>query len=232
MKSIIIILILVFSIAVQSRSQVSVSGAVVGNGSYSTLADAFAAINGGVQTAASISIIITSSTLEPVTGAVLNAGAWSGISIQPSGGGDRVISGAVNAGLTMIDINGADNVIIDGLNTEGNSLTISNSTVSSTAGTSTIRFQSDATNNKVMRCSILGSSLTSVGTTGGTIWIGANSTSTGNDNNVISECNIGPAGANLPSKCVFISGTTTASRTKVKSFSSCKNEKWSRRKFP
>lgn len=213
MKSIIIILILVFSIAVQSRSQVSVSGAVVGNGSYSTLADAFAAINGGVQTGASISIIITSSTLEPVTGAVLNAGAWSGISIQPSGGGDRVISGAVNAGLTMIDINGADNVIIDGLNTEGNSLTISNSTVSSTAGTSTIRFQSDATNNKVMRCSILGSSLTSVGTTGGTIWIGANSTSTGNDNNVISECNIGPAGANLPSKCVFISGTTTASRT-------------------
>ena len=56
-----------------------------------------------------------------------------------------------------MNINGADNVTINGLNTVGNSLTISNTTIGSTAGSSTIRFQADSTNDIVTNSTILGS---------------------------------------------------------------------------
>ncbi|MGB3080590.1 MAG: hypothetical protein WBB31_16030, partial [Saprospiraceae bacterium] len=101
-----------------------------------------------------------------------------------------------------------DNVTIDGLNTGGNSLVISNTTVSSTNGTCTIKFQSDATNNTMTRCSILGSATMPNSAAGGNIWFAAAAISTGNDDNTISFCNIGPAGTNLPSKCIFASGTS------------------------
>lgn len=51
----------------------------------------------------------------------------------------------------------------------------------------------------------------SVSTDGGTIWFGANSSSTGNDNNTISFCDIGPAGSNLPGTAIYSSGTTSSS---------------------
>ncbi|MEO8210967.1 MAG: hypothetical protein ABI840_10425, partial [bacterium] len=190
-----------------SNSQVTVSGALVGNGSYTTLSAAFTAINGGAQTSATIQIAITGNTTEPAAGAVLNNGAWTRLVIIPNG--IRTISGAVNPGTPLIDFNGADKVEIFGVNSGGISLTISNTTVSSTSGTSTIRFQTDATNNKIDKCIILGSSNMAANVNGGNIWFGSNSSSTGNDNNVISNCDIGPAGSNLPSKGVYFSGTTT-----------------------
>jgi hypothetical protein len=52
----------------------------------------------------------------------------------------------------LLNFNGADNVIINGLNTGGNSLTISNTSTSTAAGTSTIRFINDATNNIIRNC--------------------------------------------------------------------------------
>lgn len=203
-----------------SLAQISVSGALVGNGSYLTLSSAFSAINSGAQTGASINILVTGNTSEPVNGAVLNAGTWTKITIQPDGGLTRVISGSINAGLPLLDLNGADNVTIDGLNTGGNSLTISNTTVSSTAGTSTLRLQSDAVNNIISRSTILGSSLATLTNNGGTVWIGANSVSSGNDNNTISFCDIGPAGTSLPSKAIFISGTSS---TRVNNGDTIKN---------
>src|SRR5439155_1072885 len=45
-------------------------------------------------------------------------------------------------------------------------------------------------------------------TNGGNIWFGSAAVTTGNDNNTISNCNIGPAGANLPTKCVYFSGSS------------------------
>ena len=104
--------------------------------------------------------------------------------------------------------NGADNVTIDGLNTGGNALTISNTSISATAGTSTIKFIGDATSNLVTNCSILGSALVAVATDGGNIWFYTGG-ATGNDNNTISNCNIGPAGASLPIKLIYGLGTTT-----------------------
>jgi hypothetical protein len=47
-----------------------------------------------------------------------------------------------------------------------------------------------------------------VGTNGGNIWFGTGSTG-GNDNNTVSNCNLGPAGANLPTKCVYFSGSAS-----------------------
>ena len=192
-----------------SSQNVNVAGAVAGNGTYATLADAFTAINGGVQTGAAITITIVNNTSEPAAGAILNAGAWTSISITPSGGA-RTISGAATAGIPLIDLSGADNVTIDGLNSGGNSLTIENTTVSATSGTSTIRFIGGAANNTITNCSVKGSGTMSVATNGAVIFFSTDAVSgSGNDNNTISNCNIGPSGSNLPTKGILGNGSTT-----------------------
>jgi len=204
-----LIFLCVFLLTKFSYSQVTVTGCTgAGNGSYSTLYDATFAIV-AAQPLANITITISGNTTEPVTGATLVAGTWATLQIVPSGGA-WTISGAITAGLPLLTLNGADNITIDGLNSGGNSLTLSNTTNSNTAGTSTIKFIADATNNTITNCSILGSGTTALGSTGGNIWFSTCS-STGNDNNTISYCKIGPAGANLPSKGIYANGSTTSS---------------------
>ncbi|MEN3333049.1 MAG: trimeric autotransporter adhesin [Blastocatellia bacterium] len=181
-------------------------------GSFTTLKGAFDAINAGTHQGV-IAISINADTTETATAALNASGSgsasYTSISIQPAGGAARTISGAIAAGSPLINLNGADNVTIDGLNTGGNSLTISNTTIGTTTGTSTIRFIADATNNTVTNCSILGSSTSTLATAAGTI-VFSTGTTTGNDNDTISNCNIGPAGANLPSKAIMASGTSSA----------------------
>lgn len=209
-----LLLLLVFYFAastVSAQISVTASGGTT-SGSYTTLKGAFDAINLGTHTG-TITISVTANTTETAP-AVLNASgsgaaSYAAITISPSGGAARTISGAITAGSPLLDLNGADNVTIDGLNTGGNALTISNTTASATAGTSTIRFIADATSNLVTNCTILGSSTMTTTTLGGTVFF-STATTTGNDNNTISSCNIGPAGSNLPSKAVFSLGTTTA----------------------
>ncbi len=183
------------------------------NASYLTLKDAFDAINLGTHQGV-ITIGISADTTETAP-AVLNASgsgaaSYTSIAISPTGGAARTISGAIAAGSPLIDLNGADNVTIDGLNTGGNSLTISNTTSPGSSGTSTIRFIGGATNNVVTNSSILGSFGLSVATNGGNIYFATDAlTANGNDNNTISNNNIGPAGANLPTKGVYGNGSTT-----------------------
>lgn len=182
--------------------------------SYTTVKDAFDAINAGTHTG-TITLNISGNTTEPATGAILNASGsgssnYTSITIKPTGGAARIISGAANAGSPLINLNGADNVTIDGLNTGGNSLTIENTTVSSTSGTSTLKFESDATNNLITKCSINGASTMPTGTNGGNIYFGASAITTGSDNNTISFCKIGPSGANLPTKGIYGNGTGTS----------------------
>ncbi len=177
---------------------------------YATLAASFSAINAGTHTGI-IAITVGNNTTEPAAGAILNASgagsaSYTSISVQPFG--NVTISGTATAGLPLVDFNGADNVTVNGLNTGGNTLTISNLSTSSTSGTSTIRFQTDATNNSITNCSVLGSATMSTGTNGGNIWFGSAAITTGNDNNTISNCDIGPAGTNLPSKCIYFSGSS------------------------
>jgi uncharacterized repeat protein (TIGR01451 family) len=185
--------------------------------SYTTLTAAFAAINAGTHQGV-IGIGLSGDTNEGATTAVLNASgagaaSYTAITISPTGGAARLITGTTTAGNPMIDLNGADNVRIDGLNTGGNSLTIANTTVSATSGTSTIRFIGGATSNVVTNTSLQGSGTSSVATNGAIIFFSTDAVTTnGNDNNTISNNSIGPAGANLPSKAILCNGspTTTA----------------------
>ena len=179
------------------------------NADYATLKDAFDAINAGTHTGV-INIGVCGDTTETAS-AVLNASGvgaanYTLVLITPTG--VRTVSGAIVAGSPLIDLNGADNVTIDGLNSGGNSLTISNTTASATAGTSTIRLINGAQNNTITRCMVLGSSTASTTVAGGNILI---STSTGgaNSNNAISSNAIGPAGANLPTKGVMSLGSAS-----------------------
>jgi hypothetical protein len=203
-KAIKIVWLLLACLSYTSYAQVAVSGASSGiNSNYTTLRTAFAAINGASQTGNTIVITINSDTDESTLTAVLNAGTWTSVTIRPSGA--RTITGATAVGNPIINLNGADNVTIDGLNTGGNSLLISNTTASSTTSTSTIRLIADATQNTITNCTIAGSE---VATAGGIIYF-AGGTTTGNDNNTISNCTITAAGSNLPINAIYSNGTST-----------------------
>jgi uncharacterized repeat protein (TIGR02543 family) len=196
--------------AAPAFAQVTVTGSTGANATYTSLTNAggaFAAINAaGSQTGNNILITITADVTTEAGTNGLNAGTWATLTINPSGA--RTISGAA-ASAPLINLNGADNVTINGFNTGGNSLTISNTNTGTTAGTSTIRFIADASNNTVTNCTILGSSTSTLGTVAGTILF-STGTTTGNDSDIISNCNIGPAGANLPSKAMMASGSSSS----------------------
>ncbi len=174
------------------------------SGCYPTLQAAFDAINLGTHQGG-IAINVVGNTAETAT-AVLNASGsgsadYTSVVIRPNGGSPRTISG--NLSTPLIDLNGADYVTIDGLNTEGNSLTISNANTSGTA--STIRFIADATNNIITNCTIEGSS---TGVAYGTILF-STGTIDGNDGNTISSNKIKQAGVNLPTNAIYSAGSTT-----------------------
>jgi hypothetical protein len=177
---------------------------------YTTVKAAFDSINAGTHQG-TITISIVADTTETAS-AVLNASgsgsaSYTSISIVPSGA--RTVSGDLAA--PLLDLNGADAVTINGLNSGGNSLTISNSSVSSVANTSTIRLINGAQNNSIQNCTIRGSSTTLV-TVGGTVFL-STTTGIGNSNNTIASNQIGPAGGNLPIRAIYALGTTTNANT-------------------
>jgi len=132
---------------------------------------------------------------------------WTGsstLTISPTGGAARTISGTVNG--AMISLKGADNVTFDGLNSEGNKLTISNLGTSNGGGTSTICFINGATGNTIKNCTVSGSS-TSTG--GGIIIFFTTTGTTGNNNNTITGNNITNAGGNRPLNAIFSFGSAT-----------------------
>lgn len=178
---------------------VNVSGSTGADGTYATLVDAFAPINSNAQTGNIVVIDIVNNTTE-IASAVLNAGTWTSLSIKPSGGAARTITGAITGHL--IDLNGASNVVIDGLNSGGNTLTISNTAIGASTA---IRFASDASNNTVIRCALQASTSASFGV----VYFGGGLV-TGNDGNTISNCDITGAGANLPLNGIYSLGTSAA----------------------
>ncbi len=186
---------------------VVVSGSTGADGSYATLKAAFDALNANAtQTGNSIQISISSSTSETAT-AVLNnpsGGNWSSLTITPTGAVS--VSGSIDSA-PLIDLNGVSSVTIDGINTGGNQLSIVNTSTSSTAGTSTVRFINDASNNTVKNCTIAGSS--AVATTG-TIFF-STGTTTGNQNNTIQNNTITfVTGPSFPTNAIYSAGTSAA----------------------
>ncbi|MDR7209218.1 T9SS type A sorting domain-containing protein [Flavobacterium piscis] len=180
----------------------------VAGADYATLKGAFDDINSGTLTGV-ITLQVIDNTTETAA-AVLNASgtgsaSYTTVVIYPTVTG-KTISGNLNE--PIIDLNGADNVVIDGrLNQAGTkNLTISNTSVASTAGTSTIRFINDASSNTIKYANIKGSTLDA---TGGIINFSTTTATTGNDNNTIDNNNItNAADANRPLNAIYSLGTS------------------------
>jgi hypothetical protein len=178
---------------------------------YTTLKGAFDAINAGTHQGA-ITVNVCADTTETASAALNASGtggsSYTGITVNPAGGAARTISGAIAAGSPLVDLVGASNVVIDGLNSGGNTLTLANTTAAATAGTSTIRFIEGAKSNTVTRTTVLGSSTAAVATAAGNILFSTSTVAGGNSGNMISNNDFGPAGANLPTKMISAVGTT------------------------
>lgn len=188
-------------------AKVVVTGAVTGNRGYNTLTDAFNAINSGDQSASDIIITIEQGTTEPNTGAVLNHGNWNSLKINPGlPVTSRTISGTVNGG-PLIDFNGADKVTMDGVFMGG--FVFKNLSTDSLSGTCTISFRNDASNNYVKNLIIEGNSKTNFISPAATVLFGDGVT-TGNDNNVIDNCNITPgSGQKVNCSVYFQNGSSS-----------------------
>ncbi|MBL0046699.1 MAG: hypothetical protein IPP32_01170 [Bacteroidetes bacterium] len=154
--------------------------------SLTQAAGAFAAINAGTHKGAiTISImanVATENGLNPLyQSGYLATSSYSSITVTPVGA--RTISGSVTT--QMIDLNGCDNVTINGLNSGGNSLIIENTSAAASNGT--IRFINDASSNTITNCTLKGSSNQSNAAV--VYFSSADGTLLqGNDNNTISNC--------------------------------------------
>jgi hypothetical protein len=162
----------------QAQVAVTATGGTA-TGSYATVSAAFAAINAGTHQGV-INLTITANTTEPAAVvALLGSGApsnYTAVNIKPSGN-VTVNSAAIpttNRGL--IELNGADNVTIDGddpATAGARNLTFQVATsASTTIITSVIRISSSntlgtggANNNTVKNCVIIGSRSSGIQTT-------------------------------------------------------------------
>ncbi len=120
-----------------------------------------------------ISIEDGTNTLTPWT--ETGAGNYT-LTIRPTGGATRVVSGTNTTSLIALD--GADRVTIDGLNAGGNSLVIRNAGASGAV----IRFLNDATTDTIRNCTIEGGNTS---TASGLIVFGTSTGTLGNSNNAI-----------------------------------------------
>ena len=166
---------LVFLIAgtITSRTQAQVNmtasaGTAPLTRSYSTLGGAFADINNG-QLQGTITIDITTSISEGATPATLNSNGagsalYTSVLIRPTNDGVAV-SGNPATGFGVIQLNGSDNVTIDGdnPNTGGTNrnLTVSNTAAPTIIANSAIRIATSvavtsADNNTIRNCVLSG----------------------------------------------------------------------------
>src|SRR5436190_4083727 len=151
-------------------NNIEVEGTGGTNAGYGTLTEAFTAINAGTHTG-TITIDVCGNTSEATGTAVLNssgagAASYTSISIRPAVDG-VTIAGPTLQGRGVIEMNGADNVTIDGdnPNTAGinRNLTIQNTAANTINFTSVIRIAVAATlvnsadNNTIKNLNLLGS---------------------------------------------------------------------------
>jgi hypothetical protein len=182
-KVLLIISLLLFPLAAVVNAQVTVTGSTGADGNYTSLTNvsgAFEAINGIGQTGNTIIITVTgNSTFEAGTNS-LNAGGWTTLTIYPTSTG-LTISGSV-AG-PLINLNGADNVTIDGrVNAAGSAKDLIITNTNTGISASTIQFISSAETNTVKYCTIKGAETSA---SSGIICFSTASTGNGNDGNII-----------------------------------------------
>ena len=166
-------------------NEVTVAGSNGVNANYSSLGAAFSAINGaGTQSGNNITVAISASISEGST-ATLNAGDWASLTIYPTASSVVV---SANLSSDMIVLNGTTKVTINGCVNNGvgssRDLTITNTGGASLWLSTTILFQSNATNNTIKNCIVKGSSTSYVN---GTIHFGSSSAANGNGSNTINN---------------------------------------------
>jgi len=211
-QRIIFVLLIFLSVNMASNAQVSLTATSgTTSGTYSTLGAAFVNINNGTHQGV-ITISLSGSTNE-TSSAVLNASgsgsaSYTSVSIYPTLVGLSITGNIAN--IPLIDLNGADNVTIDGrINATGStiSLVISNTSTNPNS-TSTIRFTNDATNNTIQYCKIQGSGSN---TSTGILLFSTTTVTAGNSNNLIDHNEITCAGSNRPFNAIYSYGSSTAS---------------------
>ncbi|MBP7810501.1 MAG: T9SS type A sorting domain-containing protein [Bacteroidia bacterium] len=165
-------------IAVSLFGQVNVTGG--SSATYSTVNAAFAAINAGTHFG-TIAIDIAASTTEPSTPTPLvasgqGAANYTSIVLRPSV--TATISGVMVTGRGVLELDGADNVTINGDIPGGpvvRDLTISNNAANNVLATAAIRLIGratlglGATSNSILNCKIYGSTPGNDGTSGSTV---------------------------------------------------------------
>ena len=197
-----------------AQVSVTASAGTPGPTSYTTLKSAFDAVNAGTHQG-TVTISITGNTTETAS-AILNASGlgaanYAAVNIGTSGSFTVSASGA----FALIDLNGADNVTINGNNTL---------TLTSTSATgNVITFRADAVNNTISNTTIKGATniLNAGAITSGVINFGAGVV-TGNDNNTIDNCDIDGTGA---ASCLVFSAGLFSSATITNSGNTVKNSK-------
>ncbi len=171
----------------------------VGNtGNYPSVTAAIAALGTITEPAEIILQSDYTQTSEEIT-AIAGASSINTVTIRPIA--ELTVSGS---GTTLWNLNGCRYVTIDGRisgDDGSKALTLSNT---STAGI-TIRFINDASNNTIKYVNMLGAN-TSI--TAGTVTFSTTTGTTGNDNNIIDNCNIGD-GATTPTFGVFSLGSAS-----------------------
>ncbi len=161
-----LISVLFYSALSAQNVEVSTGGSAT---NYTTLKAAFDAVNAGTHTG-SILIEIASNTTETAPAVLNSSGAgsasYTSVTIRPRVDG-VTISGATTTGRGVIELNGADNVTLNGdnPNTSGTNqnLTISNTATATTTYTSVVRIATNTTqvpsanDNTISNCILLGS---------------------------------------------------------------------------
>ena len=177
---------------------------------YMNLHDAFAKINEGVHRG-TLELKINTSTIEPVTATLFQSG-YLGISSYNSVHIYPIVSGLAVSGVSLsplIDLNGADNVTIDGrVNATGTTkdMTIINTTIiNNTSTTNAIRLINDASDNAIKYCIFrVGGNQHSQGA----VFFSTTTGTTGNNNNIVEHNTITSISTPIRSNTgIFSNGT-------------------------
>jgi hypothetical protein len=204
MKRLALCVFLAISVTNFLNAQITVTGSNGANGNFTSLTNAggaFAAINASSQTGQNIIVTITGSSVAEAGTNSLGAGTWTSLTIFPSASGLTISGSSNNA---MLNLNGADNVVIDGrVGRTGSTpdLTISNANTGTSAAA--VGFINSAENNQVSYCKLKGSGL---GTGRGIIYFGTSTAGNGNDGNVIHHNLVTNAGTR-PVNAVYSAGS-------------------------
>jgi len=180
-----ILFIAILSIAINNLAfSQNVNVGPVAPNTYPTLGAAFAAINGGLHGNGAINVSIKLNTTELAT-ANLNGGVFTSCLITPVG--PITVTGNLTGAL--VDLSGADNVTIDGLNSGGNSLTFSN-TMAAVNTTRTLMISNGGNFNTLRNLTSIGVGSGAVGTRNIHV---AQGTAANNDNTIENCVAIGGA---------------------------------------